>query len=138
MFRLLTLICVLGALLISPLSGQDSDYLTRLSVCYAGELEVTPPWQIDIKFSVIGDYAETAADSDYHEAEIYYDMSLINELSDKEIRETVIHELWHLVLWELGLMAEETNYDYALTVQEQQATHAARLLADKYCMEIRP
>lgn len=120
------------------LSAQvTGNQLAQLTYCYSATLRISPPWEININFDTTrienGWVAATQASVDYHSAIISFDTLLIQRLAPPQVRRVVVHELWHVVLWELGLLAEETDHVYATRVQEQLVEHASRVLAPKVC-----
>jgi hypothetical protein len=103
-------------LLAAPLYAQEQEYVSRLVDCYAGIMEIPEEFHYDLYF--IDTDTIPGADTwfwvepmpEYRYAAIFVD-NRFGALTDKELRETMVHELQHIVWmdpeWELyrSLMA---------------------------------
>ncbi len=100
----------------------------RLHDCYYDAMVMTP-WRITVEFWSLDDdiLAQTGANPPYWNATIRYDLEALSEEDPSDVRGTVIHELFHVLSWELGLVAESAantrvEFDHALDLQEDLAT----------------
>lgn len=114
---------------------QLSSVLGALTQCYSEELGLDPVWEIEVKFDSLpnGWIAATSAMPAYYRATIYYDTTAMQEAldefeggTDAAIRRVVLHELWHVMMWEFTELAELTNA-YASRLEEQFVTRIERL-----------
>lgn len=101
--------------------------LRVLTACYAGEMNV--PHAVEVKFRNLHDdwLAVTEVDADYLRATIVYDLSLMSTIADSTVRKTVVHELMHVMTWELVELAEALAEDLAWRLDEQLATRIERM-----------
>jgi hypothetical protein len=107
------------------LGGQ----LEAWTVCYTDALQLDR-WDIEIVLheqDTVDFTAATEVDLDYYEATIEYNLPRLAAEDEVYLRRTVVHELLHIHTWELGLMAEDVDYDKALSLQEQLGTRLDRL-----------
>ena len=102
--------------------------LTSYTRCYAEEMSLQR-WEIAIEFveDTVDVVAGTDADPTYLRAIVYYNLPKLVATDDSLLRRYVVHELFHIRSWELGLLAEETDYDTAAKYQEQLAEWVERL-----------
>lgn len=123
---------LLAAMLIELASA-----LGAYTQCYAEELGLTDTWKIEVAFdSLPQDWiAATSALPGYYIAYITYDTTALREVFDgfeestdidAVIRRVVLHELWHVMTWELGELAVAAN-PYGRRIEEQLATRIERL-----------
>ena len=98
-------------------------HMLRLNDCYYDAM-VMPPWRVEVEFwDLDGDIlAQTGANPYYFNAVIRYDLELLAAEDSADVRGTVIHELFHILSWELGLYAEAEDYQVALGLQEKLAS----------------
>lgn len=76
--------------------------------CYADWMGLIPRWQINVLFQPPEDttaVATTLAQSQYLMALIRINEKIFQPYSDHARRQTLVHELWHIPLWELGRLA---------------------------------
>ncbi len=98
--------------------------------CYADEMLLTPRWHIGLKYlvpdSTRGVYAETEADPAYLSATIWVDTAAMTAdgLSDEEVRQTAVHELSHVWLWESAAIGQK--YEDGLRVEERTVSGVSR------------
>lgn len=104
--------------------------LEAWTTCYAHVLQVNR-WDITVVLydqDTVDFEAQTMdADLDYETVTIEYNLPALAAEGEVYLRRTVVHELLHIHTWELGLMAEEVDYDAALSLQEQLGTRLDRL-----------
>ena len=82
--------------------------LLFLTQCYSSAMHLDR-WDFDVSFVANTDaYAATLADTIYQIAEIEYDTLNLQGKNEVFLRRTVIHELLHVLLWDL---AEEGDLD---------------------------
>ena len=70
--------------------------------------------------------AATDAEPDYLTVNIEYNLAYLKDVSDHEVRETVIHELVHVSLWELLELIPEEAEELSLRREEQLTTQVSR------------
>ena len=121
----------LVAAVLIELSASVSQY----TQCYIEELGLDKNWQIDIVFEDLPDgwVAATGARPSYYRASVTYDTTSIRGALDRlgadddaVLRRLVVHELWHIITWELAEMATHAN-PYATRIEEQLATRIERM-----------
>ncbi len=94
--------------------------------CYAELLDVTPRWEIKAVLEPSDkNYAWVIAEPDYLRATIFFSPMFFG-LPDVTQRQGIVHELVHILEWELGELAERTNMTWGLRLQEQLATTIER------------
>jgi hypothetical protein len=96
--------------------------------CYASLMDISPRWEVSVEvLSAPEDdaYAGVVAEPDYHRATIYLDPRFFKKPPEVQRRD-IVHELFHILEWELGELAEQTNERWALRLQERLATHVER------------
>ena len=114
-----------------------ASVLAGYTQCYSEELGLDKDWKIELAFDSLphGHIAATGALPSYYRAEITYDTTAIRGALDSfapdtdvdaVLRRIVIHELWHVMMWEISELATETNR-YALRIEEQLVTRISRL-----------
>ena len=107
--------------------------LLEYTACYADVMGITPRWEVDIEF----DYelpvdeddqwaASTDAKPDYLTVTIAYNLAYLKDASDQELRETVVHELVHVSLWELLELIPDEAEELCLRREEQLCTEVSR------------
>ena len=107
--------------------------LLEYTECYANVMGITPRWEVDIEF----DYelpvdeddqwaASTDARPDYLMVTIAYNLAYLKDASDQELRETVVHELVHVSLWELLELIPDEAEELCLRREEQLCTEVSR------------
>ena len=108
--------------------------LLEYTACYAEVMGITPRWEVDVEFeydlAVDEDdrwAAATDAEPDYLTVTITYNLAYLKDASDQELRETVIHELVHVGLWELLELIPEEAEELSHRREEQLTTEVSRL-----------
>lgn len=100
--------------------------LRTLTACYAGAMGVPYGVEVDFEGVETGYQAQTSVDVEYLTAYISYDLEELAEESDSTLRLVVVHEVTHVLTWELGLLADEADVDASLQLFEQLATRVER------------
>ncbi len=107
--------------------------LLEYTACYAEVMGITPRWEVDVEFEyelpVDEDdrwAAATDAKPDYLTVTIGYNLAYLKDASDQELRETVIHELVHVGLWELLELIPEEAEELSPRREEQLTTEVSR------------
>jgi hypothetical protein len=108
--------------------------LLEYTACYAEVMGITPRWEVDVEFeydlAVDEDdrwAAATDAEPDYLTVTITYNLAYLKDASDQELRETVIHELVLVGLWELLELIPEEAEELSHRREEQLTTEVSRL-----------
>ncbi len=111
--------------------------LSAYTQCYSAELGLDKEWKIDLTFEPLpeGWVGATYAMPGYYRARIAFDTTAMRQALDSlpdgtdvdaAIRRVVLHELWHVMLWEISELAAKAN-PYAHRLEEQLATRIERL-----------
>ena len=105
--------------------------------CYSAELGLNNDWEISLTFDSLpkGWVAATRAMPGYYRAQIAFDTTSLRESldmvepgeRDAVLRQVVLHELWHVMVWEIGELAGKANPLYAHRLEEQLLTRIERL-----------
>jgi len=97
------------------------ELIIRLTACLSAVMGVVPTYSIKLTFEDLPPrhLAETGVDLDYFQAEIAFDTLEIDKMP---LRPIIVHELGHILLWELGVLAEAQDEPRALRLQEQLLT----------------
>jgi len=104
---------------------QLATTMTAYTECYAEVMQL--PFSVMVEFEDMGeDLAQTEVEVDYLTASIKYSLEALAEEPDAALRRTVVHELIHVLTWELGLLADEVDLVHSLTLFEQIATRVER------------
>ncbi len=107
--------------------------LLEYTACYAAVMGITPRWEVEVEFEYELPLDEddrwaaaTDAKPDYLTVTIEYNLAYLKDASDQELRETVIHELVHVGLWELLELIPEEAEELSLRREEQLTTEVSR------------
>ncbi len=107
--------------------------LLEYTACYAEVMGITPRWEVDVEFEYelpVDENDRWAAATDakpnYLTVTIDYNLAYLKDASDQELRETVIHELVHVGLWELLELIPEEAEELSLRREEQLTTEVSR------------
>jgi len=122
--------------------GSLADTLTAYTRCYAEAMNLQN-WEIEISFERVdedGSEAGTFADPQYFMAEISYDTTAFERRDDEYLRWVVVHELFHVWIWQLAEIAQNPELSggteqttYALLLEERLGSQFARFFAPVTC-----
>ena len=118
-------------LLLLALQGGVAKRMEHYTRCYADEMQMGH-WIIATDFAGIdsadteGWVGESDANVLYYTATIKYDTLNLADKPDWYLRQTAVHELWHVVLWELAELAEGYHEEWAYQIEEQLNTRIER------------
>ena len=122
---------IVGARAMTQSPIQQS--LLEYTACYADVMGITPRWEVDVEFEyelpVDKDDRWSAvidAEPDYLTASIAYNLAYLKDASDQEVRQTVIHELVHVSLWEMLELIPEEDEELSLRREEQLTTEVSK------------
>ena len=124
-------------LLILLLQTGVAEKMTYYTTCYAEEMQMLHPanpegWILTVVNGEIPDstgrawHGEAEADVKYRTATITYDTLNLAKHPDWYLRQTAVHELWHIILWELAELAEAYHFDWAYQEEEKLNTKIER------------
>ena len=108
------------------------ELLMLLTGCFSVQMQV--PYEVEVMFTNVGgNYsAATRVVPGYLTAYIAYDLNKIQDST--EARVTVIHEMAHVLTWDLGLVADEADAERSMELFEQLATRIEKWEAwDNVC-----
>ena len=96
--------------------------LHMLTMCYASVMGV--PYNVTVEFEDLEEdlVAWADVDPDYLTSTITYDPEDMATYPDSVRRQTVVHELVHVLTWELVEVAEASDEELAWRLWEQFAT----------------
>ena len=100
--------------------------LRTLTACYASVMNVH--YTVAVEFEDLeGSIVATAeAHPAYLTSTITYDVERLMTETESFIRETVVHELTHIMTWELAELAEQASKGLAWRLWEQYVTRVER------------
>ena len=121
---------------------EKMEYYT---LCYAEQMQMLHPenpygWILSVEFKNLEGpqewlevpveeedwVGESDANVMYWTATITYDPTSLSTKPDWYLRQTAVHELWHVIMWELAELAEKYNEAWAYQLEEQLNTRIER------------
>ena len=107
------------------------EMLEGTVACFADAMALPVIWRLNIEYltpdAAREEYAFTTADP-IHRAETltFYTTYMFTSLTTAQLRETVIHELSHVWLWELAEIAQRVERRHGLMVEEHTISSMER------------
>ena len=107
------------------------DMLEEAVTCFADAMTLPVVWRLNIEYvtpdTTRDAYAWTTADAMYRTATLAFDTTyMFAALTTEQIRQTVIHELSHVWLWELAEIGQRQEERHGLMVEEQTISFIER------------
>ena len=105
--------------------------LEEAVTCFADAMTLPVVWRLNYEYvtpdTTRDAYAWTVADSMYRTATLAFDTTyMFAALTTEQLRETVIHELSHVWLWELAEIGQRQEERHGLMVEEQTISFIER------------